>query len=116
MPAAPGGVVVPTTPDFGGPSTSVPQGGAFTVVGSGYEPGQQVIVSMGYYRTDSFVMDDQTAIADAAGNYSLMITVGPDLEARTYGILTYEADAREQGDPAAFEASKQYATIEVVAA
>ncbi|WP_298254480.1 hypothetical protein [uncultured Arthrobacter sp.] len=115
VPAAPEAVVVPTSPDFGGPSTTVPQGGAFTVVGSGYEPGQEITITFGYYRSDVFVMDDQTAVADADGTYSFRITVGPNLEARTYGIMTYEADARERAGSDAFEASKQYAVIEVVA-
>ncbi|WP_434994577.1 hypothetical protein [Arthrobacter sp. Ld5] len=89
------------------------QGASFTIHGSGYEPGQQIHISLGIEQTDSFVMDEQRAVADAGGNYSLTITIASDLPPGAYGILTYVAD-HGLGGPA-FEATKRFAGIDVVA-
>ena len=68
---------------------------------------------MGVAQTDSFVMDDQVAVADAAGTYSFTITIGADLPPKTYAVLTYVTDYGMGGPD--FEATKRFAVIDVVA-
>ncbi len=109
----PAGVVVTPHPEWGVVSTTVTQGSSFTINGSGYQPGQQIIINMGIAQSDGMVMDEQSAITDAGGAYSFTITIGRDLVPRTYGVLTYPADALGNGP--ALEASKRFAAIEVVA-
>ncbi|MHA7284154.1 hypothetical protein [Arthrobacter sp. TMS2-4] len=92
---------------------TVAQGASFTITDSGYEPGQPVSINFGIDQSDGWVMHEQTAIADAAGNYSFSITVASDLPPGAYGILTYPAD-QGRGGPE-FEAAKRFAGIDVVA-
>lgn len=67
-------------------------GSSVAINGSGHEPGQKVFIGMGVAQTDSFVMDDQVAIADAAGAYSFTIAIEADLPPRTYA----RADVRRR--------------------
>ena len=107
------GVVVAPHPEWRASTATVTQGSSVTVNGSGYQPGQQVIIGMGVAQTDSFVMDDQVAVADAAGAYSFTIMIGADLPPRTYAVLTYVTDYGMGGPD--FEATKRYSVIDVVA-
>ncbi|MHA7207782.1 hypothetical protein [Arthrobacter sp. MDT1-65] len=111
-PVAPAGVIVTPEPEYGMVRATVIQGASFTINGSGYQPGQQVIINFGIAQSDGMVMDEQSAIADAAGNYSFTITVGTDLAPATYAVLTYSGAA--PGGPER-EASKRFAIIEVAA-
>lgn len=106
-------VAVTPNPEWGVVRATVAQGASFTVNGSGYEPGQEIHISLGIDRTDSFVMDEQTAVADAAGNFGLTITIAADLLPGAYGILTYVADEGLGGPE--LEATKRFAGIDVVA-
>ncbi|WP_156134969.1 hypothetical protein [Arthrobacter sp. L77] len=111
-PEVPTTTVVTPQREWGAVRATVTQGSSFTIIGSDYRPGQQIIINMGIYQSDGMVMDEQVAIADAAGNYSFTILVGADLPPRAYGVLTYHADA--PGGPER-EASKTKAIIDVVA-
>lgn len=106
-------IVVVTDPAWDASRTTIRRGSSFTLTGSGYEPGQNVLINLGIAQTDVMVMGEQSAIADAAGNYLHTITVAPDLEPRTYAVLTMVRDGVEPGPDV--EATKQYAIIEVVA-
>lgn len=106
-------VAVTPNPEWGVVRATVAQGASFTVNGSGYEPGQEIHISLGIDRTDSFVMDEQIALADAAGNYGVTITIAADLLPGAYGVLTYVADEGLGGPE--FEATKRFAGIDVVA-
>ncbi|MDN4611795.1 hypothetical protein [Arthrobacter burdickii] len=112
MPVVPVGVIVTPEPEYGMVNASVTQGASFTINGGGYQPGQQIIINFGIAQSDGMVMDEQSAIADAAGNYSFTITVGTDLAPGTYAVLTYSGAA--PGGPER-EASKRFAIIEVTA-
>jgi hypothetical protein len=105
-------IAVTPGPEWGSVSISVPQGSSLRIDGSGYKPGQQITLSLGVYQTDGSVMEDQVVHADATGAYSSVITLAPDLEPRTYGLLVYISDG-EMGGPE-FEASKRSVVIEVV--
>ncbi|MHA7279781.1 hypothetical protein ACX80H_08510 [Arthrobacter sp. MDT2-2] len=106
-------MIVTPDPEYGVVSATVTQGAAFTINGSGYQPGQQITINFGIAQSDGMVMDEQSTIADAAGEYSFEITVARDLIPRTYAVLTYPG--APLGGPE-FEASKRFATIEVVEA
>jgi hypothetical protein len=108
----PATTVVTPQREWGAVRATVTQGSSFTITGSGYRPGQQIMINFGIYQSDGMVMDEQVAIANDAGNYSFTISVGADLPPRTYGVLTYHADA--PGGPER-EASKTTAIIEVLA-
>ncbi|WP_146070903.1 hypothetical protein [Arthrobacter sp. B1805] len=107
-------VVIATDPVWDAVRATVRQGSSFTITGTGYQPGQQVVILMGISQSDGMVMDEQRAITDAAGNYSFTISVAPDLAPRTYAVLTYVDDGVNGGPQ--FEASKRFALIDVVAA
>ena len=92
----------------------VVQGGtAFTITGSGYQPGQRIHVSFGPSQSDVSIIADQSAYADASGNYSFTITLSPDITPGTYGVLTATPDGLSSGP--AIDATRRWATIEVVA-
>jgi hypothetical protein len=112
VPEVPATTVVTPHAVWGAVRTTVTQGSSFTINGSGYQPGQQIVINMGIAQSDGMVMDEQVAVADSAGNYSFTISVGADLPPRAYGVLTYHADA--PGGPER-EASKRQAIIDVVA-
>lgn len=111
-PVVPAGVIVAPDPEYGVVHATVTQGASVTINGGGYQPGQQVIINFGIAQSDGMVMDEQSAIADTAGNYSFTITVGTDLAPGTYAVLTYPS--APLGGPE-FEASKRFAIIEVTA-
>ncbi len=100
-------------PEWGTVSIAVPQGSSLRIDGSGYEPGQQITISLGISRTDGSVMEDRVVNADAGGNYSSVITLAPDLEPQIYGFLVYVSDGAMSGPD--FEAAKRFATVEVLA-
>lgn len=107
-------VVIATDPVWDAVRATVRQGSSFTITGTGYQPGQQVVIHMGISQSDGMVMDEQRVITDGAGNYSFTISVAPDLAPRTYAVLTYVDDGGNGGPR--FEASKRFASIDVVAA
>jgi hypothetical protein len=109
-------VVAVVTPDpvWDAVRITVPQGSSFTINGGGYQPGQSIAINLGIARSDGMVMDEQTVIADAAGDYSFTITIEADLEPRTYAVLTYVIDGGRGGPD--FEATKRFAVIDVVPA
>jgi hypothetical protein len=109
-------VVAVVTPDpvWEAVRITVPRGSSFTINGGGYQSGQPITINFGIAQSDGMVMDEQTAVADASGNYSFTITIGADLEPRTYAVLTYVLDG-EQGGPDV-EATKRFAIIDVVPA
>lgn len=114
-PAAPQ-VVAVVTPDpvWDAVRITVPQGSSFTINGSDYQPGQSIAINLGIAQSDGMVMDEQTAVTDAVGNYSFTITIGADLEPRTYAVLTYVIDGEKSGPD--FEATKRFAVIDIVPA
>lgn len=99
--------------EWGEVTISVPQGATLAINGSDYQPGQEITLGLGIYQSDGFVMDDQVINADTAGNYSTVITLPPELEPRTYGLLVYISDGELSGPE--FEAAKRSVVIEVVA-
>lgn len=110
----PASVVVTPHPEWRAETATVAQGSSLIVNGGGYQPGQEVMIGMGVAQTDSFVMDDQVAVADAGGGfYSFTITIGADLPPKTYAVLTYVTEHGRSGPE--FEATKRYAVIDVVA-
>ncbi|MCU1632547.1 MAG: hypothetical protein JWM61_1199 [Micrococcaceae bacterium] len=113
-PAAPVGIIVTPEVEWGVATATVAQGSSFTITGSGYAPGQRISIALGIAQSDAFVFQDQSALADAVGNYSFTITLDPDLEPRTYAVVTSTPDGLEPG-PAVSE-TRRWATIEVVAA
>ena len=115
-PAAEAGesMVVTPDPEWGTVSISVHQGASFTLTGSDYKPGQVVRISLGIARADSSVMEEQFAEVDAAGGYEFTLTIEPDLEPGTYGILTL-IWAGDRPVPN-FEETKRFATVEVLPA
>ncbi|MBG6224815.1 hypothetical protein IWX63_001377 [Arthrobacter sp. CAN_A2] len=86
------GVVVTPDPEWGVVRATVAQGASFTSNGSGYEPGQQILINLGIDRSDGWVMDEQSATADAGGHYSFTITIAADLPPGAYGVLTFVTD------------------------
>ncbi|WP_247828850.1 hypothetical protein [Arthrobacter antioxidans] len=106
-------IAVTPHPEWNAVRVTVPQGASVTLNGSGYQPGQQIFIGLGIDRTDGWVMDEQSAIADAGGNYSFTITIAADLPPRAYGVLTFVEDHGRGGPD--FEATKRYAGIDVVA-
>ncbi|WDF34623.1 hypothetical protein PTW37_06930 [Arthrobacter agilis] len=94
------------------PRITVEQGSSFTATGSGYQAGQQILFNMGVYQTDGMVLEEQSFIADATGGYSFTVTIGPDLPPQTYGVFTMVREG--VNSPEEFEATKQFAIIEVV--
>lgn len=108
-------LVIATNPSSDDASRiTVSQGSTFTVTGTGYQPGQNVFVNMGVYQSDSMVMEEQSAIADGTGSFSLAIAVAPDLAPNTYAILALVRDGVQPGPDV--EATKQFAVVEVVPA
>ncbi|MHA7146296.1 hypothetical protein ACX80U_16425 [Arthrobacter sp. TmT3-37] len=93
---------------------SVSQGSMFTVTGTGYQPGQNVLVSMGASQSDFMVMEEQSVVADGTGSFSLPITVAPDLAPGAYAVLALVRDGVEPGP--GVEATKQFALVDVVPA
>lgn len=113
-PVEPPIVVTPDPTWEEAPRITVRQGSSFTATGSGYQAGQEVFLNMGVYQTDSMVLEEQSVIADATGGYSFTITIGPDLPPQTYGVFTMVRGGAGSG--ADYEATKQFAIIEVVPA
>lgn len=87
-------------------------GATFTVTGSGYEPGQRISIGFGVAQTDSFVFDDESAYADAAGNYAFPITLAADLPPNTYAVVTSTPDGKEPG-PEVWD-GRLWGTVEVI--
>lgn len=113
MPEVVADVVITPALEWGAVHATVTQGSSFTINGSGYEPGQRISISFGLYQTDAFIFIDESAFADADGNYSFTITLAPDLEPRTYGVTASTPDDLPVG-PAVWE-TRRNAIIEVVA-
>lgn len=88
-------------------------GTAFTVTGSGYQPGQRIVVFFGPSQSDYSLIGEQSAYADASGNYSFPITLSPDITPGTYGVMTATPDGLSSGPE--IDATRRWATIEVVA-
>lgn len=95
------------------PRVTVVHGSSFTVTSTGYQPGQNVLMLMGIYQTDSTEVDEQSAGADATGSVSFTIAVTPDIDPKTYGVVTMILDGQISGEDR--EASKRFALVDVVA-
>lgn len=94
------------------PRITATHGSSFTVMSTGYQPGQSVLMIMGIYQTDSTEVDEQTAVADASGSVSYTVNVTPDIAPNTYGIVTLVVPGQGTGED--MEASKRFALIDVV--
>jgi hypothetical protein len=88
-------------------------GTSFTVMGSGYQPGQRIVVFFGPSNTDFSIIGDQSAYADASGNYSFPITLSPAIAPGSYGVMTATPDGLSSGPE--IDATRRWATVEVVA-
>ncbi|GAB3548480.1 hypothetical protein GCM10027404_12440 [Arthrobacter tumbae] len=99
-------------PVWGSVETVVQAGAAFTLTGSGYQPGQRITVFFGPSQTDYSIIGEQSAYAGPSGNYSFTITLSPDIAPGTYGVLTATPDGLSSGP--AIDATRRWATIEVV--
>lgn len=97
----------------GAPRVTVAHGSSFTVTSTGYQPGQNVLMLMGIYQTDSTEVDEQSAGADATGSVSFTIAVTPDIEPKTYGVVSMILDGQIPGEDR--EASKRFALVDVTA-
>jgi hypothetical protein len=82
-------------------------------MGSSYQPGQRIVVFFGLMNTDHSIIGDQSAYADAAGNYSFTITLSPAIAPGSYGVMTATPDGLSSGP--AIDATRRWATVEVVA-
>ncbi|MDF9278657.1 hypothetical protein P4U43_12750 [Arthrobacter sp. EH-1B-1] len=100
-------------PVWGSVQTVVQAGTAFTITGSGYQPGQRITVFFGPSRTDYSIIGEQSAYAGPSGNYSFTITLSPDITPGTYGVLTATPDGMPSGQ--SIDETRRWATIEVVA-
>jgi hypothetical protein len=82
-------------------------GTSWNVVGDGYPPGAEILVSFGPQQSDYSSFEISDVHADAKGHFTVTITLPADFKPGSYGVMTANLPFRE--------ANKRFASVEVVA-
>lgn len=101
--------VEPVSPGTSAPAATVQQHATLVVVGSGYAPGQEIYVMLGWPNTDYNYVSQPTVFAGPDGSFTFPITIGSDVPPRDYVVMTVPMVS----DPEAREALKRYIDVTV---
>lgn len=85
-------------------------GTTWNIVGSGYTPGAEIQVIFTPIQSDYSLIGYPVTYADAEGNYTFEISLGPDLEPGDYGVMAVPLGLTSEDT----EAAKRFSIIEVV--
>lgn len=78
------GLVVTPMEEWGDAVITAYPGDTFTIVGDGYQPGEQLRVGFGPAQTDSSIIGDPFTFADANGSFIYVITLPLEIEIRNF--------------------------------
>lgn len=101
--------VEPVSPGTSAPTSIVQQHATLVVVGSGYAPGQEIYVMLGWPNTDYNYVTQPTAFTGPDGSFTFPINIGTDVPPRDYVVMTVPMVS----DPEAREALKRYSEVTV---
>ncbi|NOJ63252.1 MULTISPECIES: hypothetical protein [unclassified Arthrobacter] len=85
-------------------------GTTWNIAGSGYAPGAEIQVIFTPVQSDYSLIGYPVTYADANGNYTFEISLGPDLEPGDYGVMAVPLGLSSEET----EAAKRFSIIEVV--